>query len=64
MNKFSPQNIIKNLSKANKISISPLEMIVNTKKIKKENIAINEISILRQSRQAASLTIKSNKKKL
>ena len=28
MNKFSSRNIIKNLSKANMISISPLEMIV------------------------------------
>ena len=28
MNKFSSENIIKNLNKANMISISPLEMIV------------------------------------
>ena len=65
MNKFSYQNIITNLSKATKIIISPLEMIVNTKRnLKKKAIAINEISILRQSRQAASLTIKSNKKEI
>ena len=58
MNKFSPKNIIKNLSKAKMISISPLEMNVknNTHKIKKY-LAINEVSILRQSRQAASLSI-------
>ena len=31
MNKFSPKNIIKNLSKANAVSISPLEMIVKNK---------------------------------
>ena len=31
MNKFSSKNIIKNLSRANLISISPLEMIVKTK---------------------------------
>ena len=53
MNKFSPKNIIKNLLKAKMISISPLEMIViNNNNIKKKNIAINEVSILRQSRQS------------
>ena len=34
MNKFSSKNIIKNLQKANMITISPLEMIVETKTIK------------------------------
>ena len=58
MNKFSSKNIIKNLSKANMISISPLEMIVkNNKNQLKKSLAINEVSILRQSRQAASLSI-------
>ena len=58
MNKFSSKNIIKNLSKANMISISPLEMHVrNNKNQIKKHIAINEVSILRQSRQAASLSI-------
>ena len=58
MNKFSSKNIIKNLSKAKMISISPLEMIVKIKKSNKKSLAINEVSILRQSRQAASLSIK------
>ena len=59
MNKFSSKNIINNLSKANMISISPLEMEVkNNKNQIKKSIAINEVSILRQSRQAASLLIK------
>ena len=63
MNKFSPKNTVKNLSKAKMISISPLEMKVTTKTgAKKESIAINEVSILRQSRQAASLNVKSGKK--
>ena len=59
MNKFSSKNIIKNLNKSKLISISPLEMIVktNTNQIKKF-LAINEVSILRQSRQAASISIK------
>tara|TARA_Y100001980_G_scaffold34497_1_gene12080 strand:- start:44 stop:814 length:771 start_codon:yes stop_codon:yes gene_type:complete len=58
MNKFSSKNILKNLSKSKMISISPLEMTVtNNKNLKKKHIAINEVSILRQSRQAASLSI-------
>ena len=63
MNKFSPKHTIKNLSKAKMISISPLEMIVKNKKGQiKKFIAINEVSILRQSRQAASLLIKNGSK--
>ena len=59
MNKFSSKNIIKNLSKANMISISPLVMIVKNKNNQiKKSLAINEVSVLRQSRQAASLSIK------
>ena len=39
------------------------EMVVTTKKnIKKKSIAINEVSILRQSRQASSVEIFSGKK--
>jgi len=63
MNKFSPKNTIKNLSKAKMISISPLEMEVKNKKnLIKKFISINEVSILRQSRQAASLSISNRKK--
>ena len=58
MNKFSSKTIIKNLSKANMITISPLEMTVkNNKNQIRKYLAINEVSILRQSRQAASLSI-------
>ena len=65
MNKFSYKNTIKNLHKAKMITISPLEMIVkdNKKQIKKY-LAINEVSILRQSRQAASLTINYGSKQI
>jgi len=63
MNKFSSNNIIKNLSKAQMISISPLEMTVKNKKNqRKKSLAINEVSVLRQSRQAASLSIKQGSK--
>jgi NAD+ kinase len=65
MNKFHLKNIIKNLSKAKMITISPLEMIVkNNKNQNKKNLAINEVSILRQSRQAASLSISIGSKKI
>jgi len=58
MNKFSSKNFIKNLTKSKIVSISPLEMTVrNNKNITNKHIAINEVSILRQSRQAASLSI-------
>ena len=65
MNKFSSKNIIKNLSRANLISISPLEMIVRNRNNQiKKSLAINEVSILRQSRQAASLSIKHGSKQV
>ena len=62
MNKFSNKLILKNISKAKIINISPLEMIVKTKNRIKKSLAINEVSILRQSRQAANLSIKNNSK--
>ena len=58
MNKFANNLTIKNLNKAKAINISPLEMSVSTKNNKKKFIAINEVSVLRQSRQAANLSIK------
>jgi NAD+ kinase len=65
MNKYSLKNIINNLRKAKLISISPLEMVVKNKYNQtKKSLAINEVSILRQSRQAASLFIKQGKKKI
>jgi NAD+ kinase len=65
MNKFSSENIIKNLKKANMIYISPLEMAVKNKNNQiKKSLAINEVSILRQSRQAASLSIRYGSKQI
>ena len=65
MNKFSSENIIKNLINANMISISPLEMTIKKKNNQiKKLLAINEVSILRQSRQAASLSIKYGSKQI
>ena len=65
MNKFSAKNTVRNLSKAKLITISPLNMQVRNKFGKiKNSLAINEVSILRQSRQAASLSIKQGSKKI
>ena len=65
MNKFSSKNIISNIDKAKMITISPLEMYVkNNKNQRKKHIAINEVSILRQSRQAASLSIKQGSRQI
>ena len=65
MNKFSKEKIIRNLNKAKPIAISPLEMkVIQNNGLIKKSIAINEVSILRQSRQAASLTIKSGNKNI
>jgi NAD+ kinase len=65
MNKFSSKNTIKNLSRAKMITISPLEMKITNKQGKiKKSLAINEVSILRQSRQAASLSIKIGSKQI
>ena len=64
MNKFTNKSFIKNLVKAKIINISPLEMTVTTNNSIKKSIAINEVSILRQSRQAANLAIKNNSKNI
>jgi len=65
MNKFSSKDILKNLAKANLISISPLEMIVKNKNNQiKRSVAINEVSVLRQSRQAAALSIKQGSRQI
>jgi NAD+ kinase len=65
MNKFSSKNIVKNLSKANIVSIFPLEMIVKNKSNQtRKSLAINEVSILRQGRQTASLSIKQGSRQI
>ena len=65
MNKFSSKHTIKNLSKGRLVSISPLVMTVKNKSnLNKKAIAINEVSILRQSRQAASLSISNGSKSI
>ena len=63
MNKFSSKNLIKNLSNFKAIKIHPLEMSVKTRANNlKKSIAINEVSVLRQSKQTASVKILNGKK--
>jgi len=63
MNKFDLKKLVKRINKSKQIKVSPLSMNVITKKnIKKKAIAINEISLLRQSRQTAALKIMCGKK--
>ena len=62
MNRFSNKNLLKNLSSAKLTQINPLQMIVRTKNNKlKKSIAINEVSILRQGRQASTVKISNGK---
>ena len=60
MNKFTNSLLVNNINKSKMTTISPLEMKVYTKNRIKKCFAINEVSILRQSRQAANLSIKNN----
>ena len=65
MNKYSKDKTHKNIKIAKPVYVNPLKMHVTKKNNKiKKSIAINENSILRQSRQAASISISSNKKKI
>jgi len=58
MNRYKKNNVMKNISKAKQISISPLIIKAKTKNNKIFTaIAINEVSLFRQSRQTASLQI-------
>jgi NAD+ kinase len=65
MNKFSNESFSKNLNISNSIKIYPLQMTVTNKNNQtKKSIAINEVSILRQSKQASSISITANKKNI
>ena len=63
MNKFHEKKILRNILNTDLVKISPLQMVVKNRNRKyKKSIAINEVSILRQSRQAASVSIKNGTK--
>ena len=62
MNKLKTRKFIENLSKSKPITISALQKIAKTKNnTTKKGIAINEISMFRQSKQSASIQIKKGK---
>ena len=63
MNKYVSKNIEKKIKKAKKTLINPLELItVNKNNKKKKLMAINEVSLFRESKQTASLRLKVGKK--
>ena len=63
MNKYKTKNVIRSISKAKQVNISPLKIRVLTKENKYFSaIAINEMSLFRQSKQTASLQIFVGKK--
>ena len=63
MNKFKTKKFIENIAKSKPVTISALQMVVKNKNNNtKKGIAINEISMLRQSKQTASLQIKNGKR--
>ena len=65
MNKYSKKKTHKNVSLAKVIKINPLKMnVINKANQTKRSIAINEVSILRQSRQAASISILNDQNKI
>tara|TARA_Y100000590_G_scaffold318828_1_gene360778 strand:+ start:500 stop:1264 length:765 start_codon:yes stop_codon:yes gene_type:complete len=65
MNKFKNSDVTKKISNAKLISISPLEVkAINKKKKTYSAIAVNEVSLLRQTKQTASLQIINKKKML
>ena len=62
MNKFSSKKLLIIQKELIMYLFLPLEMtVLNKSGLIKKAIAINEVSILRQSRQAASITIKTGK---
>tara|TARA_A100001011_G_scaffold394063_1_gene485519 strand:- start:600 stop:1370 length:771 start_codon:yes stop_codon:yes gene_type:complete len=62
MNKYSSNELEKKIRKAKKATINPLEIKKINNKSKKNLIAINEVSVFRQSKQTTSINLKVGKK--
>ena len=59
MNSYATKNIVNKIKKAKKITINPLKLNVLSKRSgHKSLIAINEVSLFRQSRQTTSIRLK------
>ena len=63
LNKFISGNLISKINKSSEISLFPLEAKIKTKNKIKKIIAINEVSVFRQSKQTTLLEIRLNKKR-
>ena len=62
MNNFNKDDLEKKIFLSKKIYIRPLNIVAQTNKFKKKILAINEVSLFRQSRQTVSLNLKIGKK--
>jgi NAD+ kinase len=63
MNKYSSNNLEKKIIKAKRTTINPLQIINSNNKIHKiPLIAVNEVSLFRQTKQTAALKIEIKKK--
>jgi NAD+ kinase len=62
LNQNSETNLEKRIKYSKKIELNPLEIKINKKDGIKKLLAINELSLFRQSKQTASLQIKLNNK--
>ena len=62
MNNFNKDDLEKKIFLSKKIYIRPLNITAQTNKFKKKILAINEVSLFRQSRQTVSLNLKIGKK--
>ena len=63
LNKFISGNLISKIHKSSEIFLFPLEAKIKTQNKVKKIIAINEVSVFRQSKQTTLLEIQFNKKK-
>ena len=65
MNKYISSNLIEKINKSKLITINPLEIKVKNLFGKKRSfLAINDLSLFRQSKQTAFLNLKTNKRNL
>tara|TARA_Y100000591_G_scaffold313040_1_gene318123 strand:- start:221 stop:982 length:762 start_codon:yes stop_codon:yes gene_type:complete len=62
MNENKKLDLEKRIKNSKKISLSPLEIKIKSKNKTKKLLAINELSLFRQSKQTVSLLVKLNKK--
>ena len=63
LNKLGSGNLIQKILKSSRIHLFALEAKIKKGKIIKKTIAINEVSVFRQSKQTTQLEIRINKKK-